>query len=458
MNPLFKVICTVAIVCFSNYIKSSNIHELLSDKEDGEIVAMFLSDFHIGENYGGVTRKVPKNKEHDYDSLVSFPGLYYHKQVTNLLACLDRETRNSERKTIPYLILLGDIFDIAVSESSDVFNMATAFFNAQIYQGRSFISFFDTIIYVAGNHDHHVWVMLQEKLYVIDRLQNGSQAIPFPHQTIGLLDVSDQPHYRDISNTLFASKREISFLSYVFSNNKKTVFVCYPNLYIRYNGENKNEGICVTHGHFFEPNWNKDTSLISFFPDVNSMSDYFVQLEKLNSPFTEFVNYLIAQAFPVFTHGLVDATFGGLPLDSVEILEKMGIFLAQSFPALFPLETFTNPQTNVEKLKNHNLQVFSYLYHSFLQMRVNNMELKKLVYGHTHIPSLHQTCSFEDFSHSHTFSDLDWIKNRFEIYNTGGWVNIEYINPSEFDNSTNISPNPMFLHRDGRISKVFTEE
>jgi UDP-2,3-diacylglucosamine pyrophosphatase LpxH len=136
---------------------------------------MFISDFHIGENYGAVVQEIPKGREDNYiGHYVDEIGteIYYHTEVANLLKVLEKQT------TIPYLIILGDVFDIAVDEVSDAFNLSQIFFNTEI-NGRTFMSHFDSVIFVAGNHDHHVWMMLQERYYIQDQLTDGKEATRF---------------------------------------------------------------------------------------------------------------------------------------------------------------------------------------------------------------------------------------------------------------------------------------
>ncbi|MDZ7742913.1 MAG: hypothetical protein U5Q03_14555 [Bacteroidota bacterium] len=249
-------------------------------QKSNDVVAMFLSDFHAGENYGAVSREVPTMKKGEYDSVPGIPNLYFHKKITALLHNID-SIASVNNGNIPYLILLGDIFDIAVHEASDAFNLAHDFFNAPLYNNRSFTSYFDTVIYLPGNHDHHVWHMLQEKYYIQDRLLSGREALPFPHQSQGILDITKTGKLLNNGNKLIPSGSGKNFISYLLSDHEKEIHVFYPNLYIRYADD---KGICVTHGHFFEPNWNKDTSVMAYFPDVNNMPEYFKNLENTMPP------------------------------------------------------------------------------------------------------------------------------------------------------------------------------
>ena len=420
-------------------------------------VAMFLSDFHIGENYGGVSREVPQEKLGAYDSVPGLPDMYFHKKISEMLQLLDSTLASHNAESIPYLILLGDIFDVAVHEASDAFNLAHSFFNTPLYNGRSFISFFDTVIYLPGNHDHHVWKMLQEEYYIRERLSQGQEALPFPHRGIKILDLGAGSAIKALDENLIEEMAGGNFISYLLSDNQKAVHISYPNLYISYVNGNQNGGICVTHGHFFEPNWNKDTALVKFFPDVNRMPDYFKNIEKYNAPFTEFSDYSIAQVNDEFTDQLTDAGFQDPSKNIVEEYGRIGLYLAREYPSFFPLDTVAKKLTDVEKLQRHPRQVFPYLQQTQLEMAKNNMSFDQLVYGHTHVPCFRQIRPFKDFAGSNITAEAAWLEKALLIHNTGGWVNISNTDTISMDNARQKAPNPMFMFKNGRIAKVFPD-
>jgi hypothetical protein len=408
-------------------------------------VAMFLSDFHIGEIYGSVTRHIPQGKASEYDSILVTPRIYYHKRVITLLQNVDKAL--GDKQSMPYLILVGDIFDIAVHEASDVYNLSQTFFSYPIYKGRSFISFFDTIIFIPGNHDHHTWTLLQESYYIHEPLLNSQQALPFPHQIISVLSIGKSLSFR-CEDTLFTYNPRHNFLSAIVSKGSKAVYVAYPNLYIACPDK---QAICVTHGHFFEPQWNKDT-ILSVLAKPKYHPYFFHTIEKYNAPFTEFSDYGIAQVNDTFTSRLSDCGF-----QNDTIYQKIAMELATTFPLFFPLEIEAQPLTDMEKLKNHPKQVFPYMYHSIVQMETRGMHLSKMVYGHTHIPCFDLLCTLNDFNDNSLRIPEQYLRTSFRLYNTGGWVNLTVPLKESMDNTTQHTPNPMFLYRNGDIEKVFAE-
>jgi predicted phosphodiesterase len=399
------------------------------DSEENELVAMFISDFHIGENYGAVVQEIPAGSDDDYiGHYVEELGteIYYHTEVANLLEELEK------RATIPYLIILGDVFDVAVDEVSDAFNLSQIFFNSEI-NGSTFMSHFDNVIFVAGNHDHHVWIMLQERYYIQNQLTEGKEANPFPQQVVGTLELGEEQPSLWLDENVINNDPTDNFMSSILSNNSKPVYVIYPNLYIKYNDGN---GICATHGHFFEKYWNKDTTLIEHFPKIPEDEDYFKNLQKYNAPFTEFANYAIAQVSDVFAQGLADAPFEENP---PEKFQRIGLYLAENYSEFFPLASSSVPLSNIQKLENEADKVATYLKQARKQMSEYGLSFDVLVYGHTHKPCYNQS----------TEIDPD-----ITIHNTGGWVNINVKDTDDFNNSTLKKPNPMFLYTDGTIEKI----
>ena len=429
-------------VCFGQ-APTYGIKKPAVNVKDNRPVAMFMSDFHIGEVYGSVTRTLPENKskENYLSAKVHGKTMYYRKEVADLINALHQKLGATGK--VRYLILLGDIFDLAIHNESDVMNLTYEFFNEVKFTNdkRTFISFFDNIIYLPGNHDHHVWKMLQEEYYISNHLQNKFTALPIPQQAIGLLDLKDNKMV--IQDTVIFPDHRRNFIAATLSRNTKPVFIAYPNLYIK-PVANSNEGICVTHGHFFEPGWNK--TALNFDKYLNQMNDsvYFSELEKNNSPLTEFSDYEVAQTFDTIAQGMSDLQFYTNPE-----YEKIYSVLGKKYPALFPIKMQKTSKPRdfdiVSLMKYPNL-VDPYLIHTQHQMghlksgnKTYSLVFDKLVYGHTHVPCFNVKYKKHIYSHNKTYIDLN-----LSIYNTGGWVNINSVS----------RPNPMFLYRDGTIKPV----
>ncbi len=450
---IFKLLLLIFVLSNLNIAHGQtqkNDPEGLSTSKEHRIpTAMFMSDFHIGEVYGAVTRVLPKDKtKANYEScVVNGKTIYYRKEVAELINSLDRQL--GEKGKIPYLILLGDIFDMAVHDESDALNLAYTFFNEVRFtkNKRTFISYFNNIIYLPGNHDHHVWKMLQEEYYISNHLKNNFKALSIPQQAIGLLDLGNNKMV--IKDPIILSDHYNNFLSSILSRKEKKVYVAYPNLYIKYKASKDSHegsaGICVTHGHFFEPGWNKSSLLFDSTTQEIDASVYFNELEKNNSPLTEFSDFEVAQTEKNLAQGISDLQFYTDPN-----YEKKYDKLSKLYPQLFPIKmqkTNKPKDFDVLSLMKYPDLVDTYLRFSQQQMRhlkdgnkVYSLQMKKLVYGHTHVP-----CFDVKYEKHISSPDATYIDLNLKIYNTGGWVHINDV----------ARPNPMFLYNDGSIQSVF---
>jgi predicted phosphodiesterase len=395
---------------------------------DSIVVAMFLSDFHIGENEGAVSRIKYNN-----DTVLS-NSIYCNPKVIELAKKLDSIICKQNGQKIKYLILLGDIIDVAVHEESDAFNLANDFFKTPICDSLTFMSFFENVIYIQGNHDHHLWRMLQEKYYVEDRMQQGDSALPFPQQLVGVLDLNNNDTLLIPDSHMNSLSRTFGFMRYVFGN--KPVYYVYPNLYINTNDSND---ICVTHGHFFEQNWNKTDKLVPHFSRITADNNYFKNIEMKNFPFTEFSDYGMAQVNDTLAQNLTDGLIYNK--EGNNITKKVGKYLGTTYKAFFPLDTTKKRRSDMEKLNADSAIVNRYLRETNAQMKEakqytqsDDMSFGRLLYGHTHIPCFNDTFSIT----------INKVKKVITAYNTGGWVRID---SCVVDKDTIKTPNPMILRQ-----------
>jgi len=291
--------------------------------------------------------------------------------------------------------------------------------------------------------------MLQEQYYISNHLVNTFKSLPLPQQAIGLLDLGNNKMV--IKDAVIFPDHSKNFLASVLSQNKKKVYIAYPNLYIKYKDSTKSNkesaGICVTHGHFFEPGWNKSSLLFDNKNKDMSAAVYFRELEKNNSPLTEFSDFEVAQTSEALAQGISDLQFyqdAGY--------EKKYEKLSKLYPQLFPIKMQKSHKPkdfDILSLMKYPDLVDKFLMYTQKQMRhlkqgnqTYSLNLKKLVYGHTHVPCFNVKYTKHIRNADKTFIDLD-----LTIYNTGGWVNINDV----------ARPNPMFLYKDGRIQPVFKD-
>ena len=239
---------------------------------------VFLSDLHIGENMGGVSGVGGPSYTKIADKV------YVRDEFQTLLGKLKKGGTK-----VKYLVLLGDIWDLAVQPMPYTTNLSLKFFNSSTFK-----DFFEEIIYISGNHDHHLWRMYQTQKCEIDPLKaDASQVDVYPQVIPGVLDFTGAEPILTVNGK--ESKGD-SFIQGLIGNLDLPVHVVYPNLYVIYNGQNGKEAALATHGHLFDPGWNIVTDyLMPTFKEMGLQTLDLKNLEMLNSPVTEFWNYSMAQ-------------------------------------------------------------------------------------------------------------------------------------------------------------------
>ena len=104
-----------------------------------------LSDLHFGAESSILTRL---DRHIQVDHTKPSPAL------EGLLRCLRHVTDRNEDPQKPTLILAGDIFELALARDND----AAMVFELFVKQALGPDGVFDdTVYFIPGNHDHHLW-------------------------------------------------------------------------------------------------------------------------------------------------------------------------------------------------------------------------------------------------------------------------------------------------------------
>jgi UDP-2,3-diacylglucosamine pyrophosphatase LpxH len=264
-------------------------------------VAVVISDIHIGDDAGILTPQAAKGY-----SVVGTSGLYVRDEFLQFLDTLGRLVEGLPEKKIPYLILNGDGWDVAIKNVEDVAALSQALFEALEIE-----KYFGQILFLPGNHDHHLWTMLQTQTCVVRPLEKASGSSTGPAAVAKLVEAQVQAFPHEQSGVLDLAKGELRipgvkppyeghvFLSGLTGAKRIPVNVVYPNLYLV--PEAAAQSILVTHGHFFELAWRLLTEVLAQLFIREHVRTDLVNLEMLNSPLTEFFNFSLAQVGPVST-------------------------------------------------------------------------------------------------------------------------------------------------------------
>jgi len=147
-----------------------------------------MSDMHLGEEDSLLTNlETDKPKA---DPTKSSPVM------THLVACLRELISKNESKKKPTLILNGDILELALATTNEAAMVFERFIELIMPEGKEL---FEKIIYIPGNHDHHLWETARETQYVnfISKSKPGT-LLKIPWHTTKIFvenDPSPLPNY-----------------------------------------------------------------------------------------------------------------------------------------------------------------------------------------------------------------------------------------------------------------------
>ncbi|GEM_PF-2948561 len=257
-------------------------------------VGVVISDIHLGDPKGVVP-------DPPMAGCVTLKGLPVRKGWADWMARLDQLLAAAEPGArIPYLVLNGDFWDVAIRNIDEAVELSLAFFKAVEVEKR-----FESILFLPGNHDHYLWSLVQIQTAIIRPLENlraagtvagGTTVRKLPHAQCATLD------FRGGGAPVFAIQDVTApYTGNIFASGltggRIPVNVAYPDLHLlRADGT-----VCVvTHGHFFQVAWTLlsdlfGTSIGAHIP--GGMDLYYLEL--LNAGLTDFINYSLAQVGPL---------------------------------------------------------------------------------------------------------------------------------------------------------------
>lgn len=191
-----------------------------------------LSDMHLGASNSLLTNLKTANV--DSDPLKPSPVL------SQLVACLQALIAQNASAQKPTLILNGDIFELALTTDNEAIMAFERFVELIFPVGGE--PLFNSIFYIPGNHDHHLWETARETQYAahLSTLPPGSPLDPPWH-------VTNMIRYLPVPTTLMT--QIIKRYPHLRDADVK-VNTVYPNFALLSDDEQK----CVvfSHGHFVE--------------------------------------------------------------------------------------------------------------------------------------------------------------------------------------------------------------
>ncbi len=197
---------------------------------------LVLSDLHLGEEDSVFTNLKPAKPEPD--PLSPSPCLMAFAAALESLI--------EKQKTLPYLVLLGDGLELALARTNEAVMVLERFLEECLVKR----SLFQGLIYVPGNHDHHLWETAREiqyARYLAGKLRDQKE-LPCPWH-ISKVFANEEELENGVPKRHFVPS---PLLNSIFErlNLSKFVGVLYPCFGIVNRDDKKI--VCFHHGHLIE--------------------------------------------------------------------------------------------------------------------------------------------------------------------------------------------------------------
>lgn len=399
--------------------------------------AFVISDIHLGASTSLLTAI-----DYDYEAECLVERPLARAVLERLFADL-RELLYGEK--IQQCILLGDIFDLSFAPYGLTMQNGRWFFEQLLAS-----DLFEEIVYIPGNHDHHLWQQISEHYYLMTEL--GNPPLNYPRTLPANFVLRD------------------TFLDQLLPDGHGFQ-VTYPNYELSINGTM----FYLHHGHYLQKLYSVASNLLSETLHTQNIED----LEVLNSPFLEFGWYNMGQAYNIGKQKLLDKLYfmfknhqtdqldrllrmflqkidqwGGRsprrrwnPLGrSMDMMIKLlgPFFLKRLFfkhSRLFKKRHPASSSRHERLAGNLDMAVMDYIQKYMLPEGCRSQECI-FIFGHTHEPEENFVCQ-------------DDRQMCYRIYNTGGWVVDQLDEQGEF-----VLPRmaPIYIGSDGSVHSLpFTQ-
>ena len=173
----------------------------------------------------------------------------------------------------PQLVLLGDALDLGLSPFGDVSKSFLQLLDA-FYPADGPDLFDREIIYVAGNHDHHLWRIAQDNGFLA-----ALEAGHMPGDLDAVTSIFGTPsHHCRLMESLLTHRPHLRDAS---------VRIAYPNWGLS-NRETK-RAVVMHHGHYLDGMYRALSNMRAFLGDGDARPATMRQLEQENGPWIDFL-------------------------------------------------------------------------------------------------------------------------------------------------------------------------
>jgi len=225
---------------------------------------VILSDLHLGARDSLLTHV------HRSGEIAEGPSEVLASFANGLRETLGGTQGNQQK---PQLVLLGDALDLGLSPFGDVSKSFLQLLDA-FYPAQGPDLFDREIIYVAGNHDHHLWRIAQDNGF-LSALESGQ----IPGDLESVTNIFGRPSHRcRLMESLFVLRPHLRDAS---------VKIAYPNWGLS-DSANK-RAVVMHHGHYLDGMYRALSNVRGFLGDSEPRPATMRQLEQENGPWIDFL-------------------------------------------------------------------------------------------------------------------------------------------------------------------------
>jgi hypothetical protein len=409
-----------------------------------------LSDLHLGEEDSVLSNMNEDGSEDDYSKA---------GPVLEQLSICIKDLMNKFCDEKPVLILNGDALELALSP----INQASMAFQCFINLFRDRNDFlFENIIFVPGNHDHHLWVMTREDQYLdyLERHKQGPEVV---------VELPPQWH----STKLFSGPNDTPVISHYLTDLIQRppvgldmkVQVAYPNFAIidkKDLAPDEVPGKCVVfhHGQFTEWIYSAMSQVNDWIFRPENPSRHVWGLEKENFAWIDFAWSALGQSWDsgqgletVYEKALDDQAFREILANfsaglAKEILTRTfdvaeGAIFDKVLSLIYHHFAGTEKgQTDTELSKSGTRELYRYVEgplhaqigYEILAWQQRKDELDERVHTPDYFKKMDAPQTTFIFGHTHKpfarHEGFQGYPSGVEVYNSGGWV-VETLEPSK---------------------------
>jgi hypothetical protein len=375
-----------------------------------------LSDLHFGATDSLLTNVDQKSGQPD----LGRPSGVLERFVECLRHLIER---NEVKSPKPTLILNGDILELALALDNQAGMAFERFVELILPEGKPL---FERILYIPGNHDHHLWESARETQYldyISRKKKQPGEPLPPPwHHTKMFLEGDPNQVPACFLNGIVQRHHHLSNMRIV---------TAYPNFGLQ--SDDGQKCIVFHHGHFVEPIYHFMSWLRTLLFPLKTRPDTVGEIEAENFAWIDFFWSMMGRsgeagkdvelvyhrlgdqkALQEMLHTLAETVAKryietGLPSDAIETRILRAVFSSLATHISRRERQLTDDPLSPEAAAGLDTYATGPLERQILEELGQLPPDLTLVFGHTHKP----------------FVETRYIEGRarpLKVYNTGGWV------------------------------------